>query len=564
MTDSNTTPWLKSYPAELSWDMPLPLKPAFSILDDAVSLYAHRPCLDFMGKKYSYKEVGQIVEKTATGLQHLGIQAGDKVGICLPNCPYYIIFFFAVLKTGATIVNFNPLYTEAELERQVRDSNCSVMITLDLNLTWPKNYQLLQEGIIKKLIRCPMADILPFPKNKLFSIFKRRDISALPQDPNVVLFNQLQNYGDKPNAVHIDPAKDLAVLQYTGGTTGVPKGAMLTHGNLYANCVQSTLWFTTLRAGQEKYLAVLPFFHVFAMTAIMNVGLRVGAEIKLMPRFDLLDTLKTMQSYKPSIFAGVPSIYNAINNHPQIDRYDLSSLHACISGGASLPFAVKTAFEKKTGCRLVEGYGLSESSPVACVNPFVGVNKPNSIGLPVPRTMIEILSLTEPDTVLPIGETGEICISGPQIMLGYWQKPEETAKTIRNGRLHTGDVGYIDEDGHIFIVDRIKDMINTNGYKVYPREVEEAIHQHPAVAECVVAGIPDAARGEAVKAWITLRTGQTLLATELATFLADKLAPIKMPRHYEFRQTLPKTMIGKLSRKDLVAEEKAKQNSSSN
>jgi long-chain acyl-CoA synthetase len=403
-----------------------------------------------------------------------------------------------------------------------------------------------------------MQDVLPFPKSLLFPIVRRKDIAATQDDGRHLRFADLTANGGDPVRVAVDPAEDVAVLQYTGGTTGLPKGAMLTHANLYANAIQATMWFEGARPGEERLLAVLPFFHVFAMTAAMNLPIRLGAEIVMLPRFDLDQAMETIAKKRPTLFPAVPTIYTAINNHKNRSRYDLSSIKFCISGGAPLPSEVKVAFERGTGCRLVEGYGLSEASPVTNCNPIAGVNKTGSIGLPLPGTTIELVSLEDGQTPVPTGERGELCVRGPQVMKGYWNRPEETAATLRDGLLHTGDVAYMDEDGYVFIVDRIKDLILCSGFNVYPRNVEEAIHLHPAVAEVVVGGIPDAYRGQTVKAWIRLKDGETLDAEGLRAFLQDKLSTIEQPKQVEFRDELPKTLIGKLNRKALLEEEAAK------
>lgn len=355
----------------------------------------------------------------------------------------------------------------------------------------------------------------------------------------------------------IDPAEDVAVLQYTGGTTGIPKGAMLTHANITANTEQAVRWLIGAKAGEEKMLGVLPFFHVFAMTVVMNLSVRLGFEIIALPRFDLEQTLKLIHRKKPHYLPAVPAIYNAINNHKKNEHYRLNSLRYCISGGAPLPIEVKTAFEKKTGCVVVEGYGLSETSPILTVNPVNGENKPGSIGLPLPGTILSLVSTEDGKTPVKQGDRGEVRVKGPQVMKGYWNSPEATADTIRDGWLHTGDVATMDKDGYFYIVDRIKDLIITNGYNVYPRNVEEAIYLHPNVEECIVAGIPDQSRGEIVKAWIKPKEGRNLTPEDIKDFLKDKLSRIEMPRRIEIRHSaLPKTMIGKLSRKDILAEEK--------
>ena len=549
-----------AYPPSVDWAAPLPAKPLDGLLDDAVRRFAERPCLDFLDRKYSFRQVGDLVARAAKGLRALGVVNGTRVGLFLPNTPYYVICYFAVLKAGGTVVNFNPLYAEKEVRHLVADSGVEIMVTLDLALLYPVVARMIGTGRLRRIVVCPMAAILPVPKNWLFRLFRRREISAWPADAAHVAFAALVNNDGIAPAATIDPRRDIAVLQYTGGTTGTPKGAMLTHYNLLANALQCQMWFRAAAQGGERVLAMLPFFHVFAMTSVMNFAIAAGAEIIMLPRFELTMLLRTIAKKKPTIFPGVPTIYTAINNSQETAKYDLSSIRSCISGGAPLPVEVKASFEKLTGCILVEGYGLSETSPVVACNPFDGANKPGSVGLPMPGTIIEIVALDErPARLLAQGERGEICIRGPQVMAGYWNKPEETAQVLVDGRLHTGDVGYLDADGYLFLVDRIKDVIIASGYKIFPRNVEEAIYQHPAVAECIVIGVPDPYRGQTVKAFVVRAAGQALSEAALVAFLADKLSPMEMPKQVEFRETLPKTAIGKLSKKDLIAEEAKRQ-----
>jgi long-chain acyl-CoA synthetase len=407
-----------------------------------------------------------------------------------------------------------------------------------------------------------MADILPFPKNILFPLVKRKEIAMLPQDERHFLFARLINNDGKFEGPAIEPKKDIAVLQYTGGTTGVPKGAMLTHFNLVANATQCHQWFWMAEEGKDRALAVIPFFHVFAMTTIMNFGVKTGAEIVMLPRFELDLLLQTIERTKPTFFPSVPTLFTAIKNKSDVAKYDLRSIRRCISGGAPLPLEVKAEFEGLTGCQIVEGYGLTETSPTAACNPLSGGGKNGSIGIPMPGTTLEIVSLDDPTKSLPLGERGEIVISGPQVMAGYWNKPEETANILMpGGRFRTGDVGTMDADGYTFIVDRIKDMILCGGFNVYPRNIEEAIYQHPAVLECVVIGIADEYRGQTPKAFIVRRQGQSLDEEGLKAFLEDKLSPIECPKVVEFRDALPKTAVGKISRKELVAEENVKRKS---
>jgi long-chain acyl-CoA synthetase len=551
-------PWLKAYPSSVDWGAEIAVRPVPSLLSASVEHFGDRPCLDFLGKIYSYAEVGDLVRRAAQGFAALGVRPGVRVGLMLPNSPYYVIAYFGVLRAGGTVVNINPLYSEPELRHIISDADLGIVVTLDLKLTFDVLERLRDGKPLTTLIVCPMADILPFAKSVLYRALKRRDSATIVPGDNHVPFADLVandgTYAEHP----VDPIRDIAVLQYTGGTTGVPKGAMLSHANLTANVQQCLAWFPDYRLGQERSLAVLPFFHVFAMTVAMNLALAVGAEIILMPRFELKQLLSTIHRRRPTTFPGVPTLFNAINKAPHLKRYDLTSIRSCISGGAPLPVEVKAEFEALTGCIVVEGYGLSESSPVAACNPFKGVNKAGSVGMPIPRTMIEILAIEDPTRVLQQGERGEISVRGPQVMLGYWGQPEATAEVLRDGRLRTGDVGYLDADGYLFLVDRIKDVIIAGGYKIYPRNIEEVIYQHPKVAEAIVIGVADAYRGQTVKAFVVPREGETITEDELIAFLKPKLSPIELPKLVEFRRSLPKTLIGKPSKKALQDEENAR------
>ena len=551
--------WLKAYPENIDWQAEIPVKPLYALLDDSVDRFPQNPFLDFLGKKYSYGEVGDMVRRAAAGFQKLGVGKGTKVGLFLPNCPQFVVCFFGILKAGGTVVNYSPLYAEDQLLHQIEDSQTDIMVTLNLEALYPKMKAMLEKTRVKTLIIGTMPEVLPFPKSLLFPLVKRADVADVPDDSRHVAFAQLLNNDGTFEPVTIDPASDVAVLQYTGGTTGVSKGAMLSHANLYANTVQGALWFEGLEMGRERMMGVLPFFHVFAMSVVMNLSVYIGAEIVMHPRFELEPVLKDLSKKRPTLFPGVPTMYTAINHHPDLASYDLTSIKFCLSGGAPLPVEVKQRFEELTGASLREGYGLTESSPIACANPIAGVSKEGSVGLPVPGTSIFITDREDPTKILPQGEDGEICIKGPQIMLGYWGRPEDTAKTIIEGRLRTGDVGYMDEQGYTFIIDRMKDLILVGGFNVYPRHVEEGVYQHPAVEECTVIGIDDDYRGQSVKAFIKLKEGHSLTSEELLAFLQDKLGKHEMPRHIEFRDELPKTMIGKLSKKELVAEEAEKQ-----
>lgn len=551
-------PWSVRYPSNVDWHSDVSSESMPALLDRQAERYGERNCINFLGRITSYQEVANLSDRMAKGLQELGVGKGDRVGLFLPNTPYAVIAFYGVLKAGGIVVNFNPLYADEEVRKQIDDSGVKVMVTLDLKMMLPKLQRMLGRAPLEKIVVCSMSDALPFPKSQLFRVFKRSEIARIPDSAEILSYDSVTdndgNYERRP----LDVLKDIAVLQYTGGTTGVPKGAMLTHANIAVNARQVAMWDGEPADHQERVLGVLPLFHVFAMTVVMNAAIVVAAEMILLPRFDVITTLKTIQKNKPTQFPGVPTLFNAIDQEPTADKYDLSSINICISGGAPLPLKVKHAFESRTGCKLVEGYGLSESSPVAACNPVEGVNKEGSIGVPLPQTYLEIRSLDDPDKIMPTGESGEVCILGPQVMAGYWNRPDETARTVRNGRLHTGDIGYMDEDGFTFIIDRLKDLIICSGYNVYPRTIEEAIYRHPAVAEVTVVGVPDDYRGEAPKAFIRLKDDQQMDPDALKAFLKDKISPIEMPQEVEFRDELPKTMIGKLSKKELVAEEQEK------
>jgi long-chain acyl-CoA synthetase len=403
-----------------------------------------------------------------------------------------------------------------------------------------------------------MANQLPFPKNMIYPFIMRSTQSRMKIDSRHVSYRDLVDNDGAYAPVTIDPATDVALLQYTGGTTGVPKGAMLSHANVYINAIQSKRWFYTVDSPTSKTIGVLPLFHAFAMTCVMNFTLAVGGSMILEPKFDTLKLLRLIHRKRPTALVGVPTLFNALLNYPQFKDFDLSSLVFAISGGAPLPAEVRKRFEDESGCKLIEGYGLSEASPVCTCNPVHTGGKAGSIGLPYPFTTCEIVSLDDQKTRMPVGEKGEICFRGPQVMLGYWKRPDATNEVIVDGCLHTGDVGHVDGDGFVFITDRLKEMINASGFKVYPRIIEEAIYEHPSVRECAVIGVDDPYRGQNIKAFIVLKTGESLTAEALGLFLESRLSKIEKPRFYEFRSDLPKSIIGKILKKVLVDEEKAR------
>lgn len=548
-TGAETMSWTRHNPPQHP-----PARPVYAAFDDTVSRMPENPCVEFFGQISTYGDVAEMVVRAAKGFQNLGINKGDRIGLCLPNCPYYVIGYFAALKAGATVVNFNPLYTEDEMRNQIADSGTTLMVTLDLTSIFPKVEAALNTTQLRSIVVCSMSDALPPIKELLFNILKRGEVSETGDDLRNISFEKLVSQGNAMTPVEINPEQDIAVMQYTGGTTGVPKGAMLTHANITANTEQVRLWIGDTNPDGERMLCVIPFFHVFAMTVALNLGVAVGAELILMPRFDPEDVLKKIDSKRPTLFPAVPTIFNAIASFDGIKRFDLASIRFCISGGAPLPPGVKTNFEDLSGCVVVEGYGLSEASPVVSCNPPDADNKPGSIGLPLPWTEIEFRDVDNPDIPAAENEQGELAVRGPQVMAGYWNNCDATAQAIRNGWLITGDVGYADDDGYLFLTDRLKDIIICSGYKVYPRMIEDAFYQHPDVEEVIVIGIPDEYRGETPKAFVKLKSNASVTESELLAFVEDKLNSIERPTEIEFRTELPKTMIGKLSKKELVAE----------
>jgi long-chain acyl-CoA synthetase len=528
------------------------------LLDGAVAEHGGWKAIDFLGRTWTYAEIGASVERAARGLQDQGLKPGDRFGLCLPNTPYFVILYFAVLRVGGIVVNFNPLYTEHELDHQIRDSGARMMAVPDLKAIHGKLLAVAERTGLERIIVCPMADILPRWQSLGWRFLKRGDHARVPRDARHVRWAKLVANQGTPTPVERS-ADDIAVLQYTGGTTGVPKGAMLTHANLAANSAQMLIHVGGERQGQERTIGVLPLFHVFALTAVLNFSVEIAAEMILLPRFDLKQLLATIRRTRPTQFFGVPTIYVALNAVAKDALPDFSTARCCISGGAPLPLEVRAAFEARTGVRVVEGYGLSESSPILACNPLFGLVKDNSAGPAFPDTILEIRDPEAPHDLLAQGTRGEICGRGPQVMKGYWQRPDDTASIFVDGALRTGDIGYLDEDGYLFLVDRIKDLILCGGYNVYPRVIEEAAYHHPAIKEAIAIGVSDPYRGQAPKLFVTLREGTTATGSEICQFLSERLNKIELPKAVEIRDSLPKTLIGKLSRKELVAEETAKE-----
>jgi len=554
-------PWLAHYPAGVNWHQQIAPAPLYQLLERAAERHPSRICTNFLGRTITYGEMSRLVERAAAGLAAIGVTKGTKVGLFLPNSPTFIVFYYATLKAGGIVVNYNPLYTVEELTFQVKDSETDLMVTLDLKLLFDKVEALMAAGTLKRAIVASFPALLPTAKSILFRLFKGKDLANVRGSKvaaSVISEESILANDGRFQGPSIAPTEDVAVLQYTGGTTGTPKGAMLTHAAVYTNVIQTASWAPELEEGTERVMGVLPFFHVFAMTVVMNFAVAKAAEIIIMPRFVLDDALKLIDKTKPTVMPGVPTLFNAMMHHPKLKSFDLSSLKFCLSGGAALPLEVKQRFEQLTGCNLVEGYGLSEASPVVTANPLGGPVKEGSIGQPIPQTIVSLRALEDPTKEVPLGEKGEICVKGPQVMKGYWKKPQETADQFVGDFLRTGDVAIMDKEGFLFIVDRIKDLIICSGYNVYPRRIEEALYEHAAVEEVTVIGIPDEYRGEAPKAFVKLKAGASATTADLMKHLEPKLSRIELPSEIEIRDALPKTMIGKLSKKELVAEEKAK------
>ncbi|WP_027365644.1 long-chain-fatty-acid--CoA ligase [Desulfotruncus alcoholivorax] len=532
-------PYLKVYEqGGVDWELKIEPKALHSLLYNSAQKYPEKTALIFYGHKISYAQLTGAVKRAASVFYELGLRKGDRVAVMLPNCPDFVIAYYAILSLGGIVVNTNPMYVEREIQHQVNDSGSKMIITLFDLYFRVKNIRentSLEKVILTGLTGKPETmpdDTLWFPG------FYAQDRTPAPE-------------------VEINPMEDLAVLQYTGGTTGVSKGAMLTHYNLYANSQQTDHFFV----GEEKKqltLTALPLFHVYGMTSCMNLAMAAGTTLILVPRFVPEEIAKIIKEYKPTFFPGVPTMFIALLNCPEFKEYD--SVMVYNSGGAPMPVDVILKYQKLlegTNTEVGEGYGLSESSPTTHCNPIFGANKPGSIGIPFPATDAAVVNL-ETGEYLPVGEVGELVIKGPQVMKGYWNMPEQTAKTLRDGWLYTGDMARMDEDGYFYIVDRKKDMIIASGYNIYPREIEEVLFEHPKVQEAVVAGVPDEYRGETVKAYIVLKQGETATLEEFQAYCKEKLAPFKVPKSYEFRDELPKSAVGKLLRRKLVEEERQK------
>lgn len=520
--------------------------------DEAVRRFAKANLIDFMGRKYRFADVGDAVRRAAHGFQALGIGKGDRVGLYLPNVPHYVAAYYGALLAGATVVNFSPLYSVDELAHQVDDSGTRLLVTLSAAALLPTALKVLDRSGLERLVVGSVAGVLSPLKSLAYRLLKRAEVAPVPADPRVTRFSALIDNDGAIDETAIDAESDVALIQYTGGTTGLPKGARLTHQNLTANARQVNGLDPHHGQGDDRILGVLPFFHVFANTCVLNRTVNNGGEIVMLPRFDAAQALAAINRMRVTAMPGVPTMYQALLDHPAIGKTDWSSLRVCISGGAPLAKELKQRFEAITGSRVVEGYGLTESAGVVSANPYAGDGKVGTIGQPLPGTMVRIVDKDDPLRPLPQGEAGEIVVAGPQIMQGYWNRSDADDETFADGWLRTGDVGIIDEDGYIRIVDRLKDMIAVGGFKVYPSAIETILYQHPAVKETLVLGVADPYRGEVPRAFVTLDpAAEPTTGEALTAWLNPQLGKHERVDTVVIRDSLPKTMVGKLDRKTL-------------
>jgi long-chain acyl-CoA synthetase len=564
-------PWLSHYSPGVPTNLDIPSKPLTWILDQATRHYGANIAITYYGTEFSYLQLNSLVDRFAHALIHLGLQRGERVSICLPNVPQFPIAFFGVLRAGGVAVPTNPLYTAPELAHQLQDSGAVVAITLDQ--FYPTLSGVSAQTSLRQIILASPSDYFGPVLATLYRLNQLREprgarppreASKQQGNPGLHRFMDLVGHAYSRQGFTVfslpesSSPSDLAVLQYTGGTTGVAKGAMLTHRNLLANALQTGAWNEQQPGSKHTVLCVAPFFHVYGLTVCMTMSISNGWRMLLLPRFTIRETIRAIEKYKPDMFPGVPTLYLALAREAEKNHHDLSSIRVCISGSAPLPLEVQKRFEALSGARVVEGYGLSETSPVTHCNPVFGDRRIGTIGLPLPETDAAII---DPETwkFLPAGEQGEIVVRGPQVMKGYWQRPEETAKVLRDGWLRTGDIGVMNQDGYFTVVDRAKDMIIAGGLKIYPRDVDEVLYQNSKVLEAAVVGVPDDYRGETVRAYIVVKPGEHLTAEELIDFCKERLAPYKVPKQVEFRKELPKTLVGKVLRRTLRDEYIAQQ-----
>ncbi len=551
-------PWLKYYEQNVPESTQFPSVPVYQFLDDSALRYPSLCAILFYGKRTSYQQLSLESNRFSHLLAKLGVRKGDRVAIMLPNVPQCVIAYYGALKVGAIVVMTNPLYVERELQVQLDDSGAETIIALDF--FYPLIEKIKHKTSLKNIILTSIRDALPWFLSLLYPIKAKKEGQWIQVQKVPPVYDMMELMKQMPSSdlnVIVFPT-DLALLQYTGGTTGTPKGVMLTHQNLVVNTIQCRKWMPSLIEKKEVFLGVIPFFHVYGMSTCMNLAIYLGSTLVLLPRFTTRDVLKTIQKNKVTIFMGVQAMYVAINNFSTIKEHDLSSVRVCISGAGPLHLEVQRCFEALTGAKLVEGFGLSEASPVTHVIPIDGKRKEGSIGLPLPNTLAKIVDIETGMEDLEVGEVGELIVQGPQVMQGYWKNEKETEDVLRDGWLYTGDMARMDEDGYFFIVDRKKDMIKTKGENVYPREVEEALFRHPKIEDAVVIGIPEKFSGEYIKAYVVMKEGVALTVDEVMRHCGTELSKFKVPKEIEFRSELPKTIIGKVLRRVLLEEEMKK------
>lgn len=552
-------PWLKHYDPGVPHSIDYPSVPLFYFLEESARKYPDKPCTLFKGATITYAEMDALTDRLAAGLAELGVKKGTPVGLCMANIPQFVIAFYGILKAGGVVVAFNPLYKSREIEHQLNDSGLEIMIAMSMFYKTIKEAQ--PKTALKKVVVTNIKEALPGLLSFLFTLTKEKKGGHRVElgEGDVWLQDLLAKYTPEDRPKLDIGSEDTAIFQYSGGTTGVPKAAVALHRNMVANTLQIRACLPEIEIGNEVVLMAIPMFHVYGMVAGMSFGVSAGASLALAvnPR-DMGDVLGLIAKHRPTIYPGVPAMYNAINNHPDVinGKVDVSSIKACISGSAPLMRETQVTFESLTGGKLVEGYGLSETPTATHCNPLQGLRKEGSIGVPLPDVDARIISLEDETTVLGPGEIGELVVKGPQVMKGYHNMPTETANALREGWLFTGDIARMDEDGYFYIVDRKKELIKPSGYQVWPREVEEVIAENPKVLEVGVAGIPDAYRGETVKAWVVLKNGETATVDEIRAWCKERIAPFKVPTQVEFRDELPKTTIGKILRRELQRQEK--------
>ncbi len=551
----SSRPWVKNYDPGVPADIDVPVMPLYRILDETASKYPDRVSMIFLGRKVTYRELRDSALKFASWLRSIGVGKGDVVALFLPNTPQFAIAYYGAVYAGATVTPVNPLYTPRELRFQLEDSEAKVLVALDM---FKDRVLAGLPDSVKYVVWTGIQDYLPFLKAIGYRL-KFKPPSPPEDGRHFKFMNVLKASEPLREVASVNPKEDVVALMYTGGTTGIPKGVMLTHYNIVANLYQIDAWWFRGRKG-FTFVGLLPWFHIYGQTTVLHFAIFSASTIIVYPRPDIEAVMKDIERYKADIFHGVPTAYVAIINHPRVKEFNLRSLKACISGAAPLPVAVLEAFEKLTGARLREGYGLTETSPVTHVNPLEGRYKPGSIGLPVPSTMAAIADPEKPE-LLPPGQIGEIVISGPQVMKGYFKRPEENAIAFFEAYglrwFRTGDMGYVDEEGYFYVVDRKKDLIKYKGWSVFPREVEEVLYKHECIKEAAVVGKPDPEAGEIPKAFIVLKDEckGKVRAEDIVEYARKHLAPFKVPREVEFRDDLPKTAVGKVLRRALREEE---------